>query len=173
MIITRLEEKYGGSRKTLDYQLLKLKRIVPVQVGQAETLEELIDTTRAYQAALCSQGYEQTSTHSYHSLVLSKLSPELRIKFHAYQIDHPSSEEGETEALLAWMAKYLLGPWRKEPQLFRKKEQLNRSFQPRRVERKDGGKREEVPREHPTSTTVPIPEQTISSLSRCVKASIT
>ena len=40
MIITRLEEKFGGARKTLDFQLQKLKRITPVQLGQAEALEE-------------------------------------------------------------------------------------------------------------------------------------
>ena len=148
MIITRLEEKFGGARKTLDFQLQKLKRIPPVQLGQAEALEELIDTVHAYQAGLVNQGYEQASTHSYHALVLSKLAPELRIRFHAYQVDHPVKEETETEALLTWMAKYLLGPWRREPQIFKKKD-MNKSFQPRRPELKEHLRREERPRSAP------------------------
>ena len=124
MLISRLEEKFGGHMKAMDYQLTKIKRFQQLQAGQTEALEDFIDTVQGYMAVLETEGQSNPSTHSFYNLILSKLTSELRLKYHGYSVDNPSPQPHDTDHLLAWMSRYLLGPWRREPALFKRKENV-------------------------------------------------
>ena len=120
MIVSRLEEKFGGSTKLLNHYLTKLRRLQPVQEGQVENLEELLDTANGYHAALEAWGAQDATTHSHYTFILNKLAPMLRLKYHTFILQAPGETQHDVKHLLIWANNHLLKPWRLEPNAYKK-----------------------------------------------------
>ena len=147
MIINRLEERYGGSTKLLNHYLTRIKRVAPIQEGQVDSLEELLDNANGYHAALATWGARDATTHSHYNLLLNKFGPVLRMRYHSYMAEHPGGSDHDVEHLLHWAQMFLLKPWRMEPLAFKKPQE-------RKQEHRQGQQPLRQPQDRPVAVDI-------------------